>query len=82
MRLEVKEVRTEQITITVDSETARAYRTAEEQERRKLDLLLTLRLQDALRANGSLPGLMADISRKARERGMTPEILESLLNEP
>jgi hypothetical protein len=70
-------VQTEEITIRVDPEAARAYRAASEQERRKLDLLLTLRLHDALRPGGALEDLMRDISRKAQERGLTPEILES-----
>jgi hypothetical protein len=74
-------MQTEQITITVDSEAAKAYRGASEQERRKLDLLLTLRLHDALRPAGSLQDLMRDISKKAQERGLTPEILESILDE-
>jgi predicted amino acid racemase len=75
-------MQTEEITIRVDPEVARAYRTAPEQERRKLDLLLSLRLQDALRPGGSLKDLMRDISRKAQERGLTPEILETILREP
>jgi hypothetical protein len=75
-------VQTEEITIRVDTEAARAYRAASEQERRKLDLLLSLRLHDALRPGGPLEDLMRDISRKAQERGLTPEILESTLREP
>jgi Flp pilus assembly protein TadB len=75
-------MQTEEITIRVDSEAAQAYRTASEQDRRKLDLLLSLRLQDALRAGGSLKDLMRDVSRKVQERGLTPEILEGILNEP
>jgi hypothetical protein len=75
-------MQTEEITIRVDPETARAYRAASEQQRRKLDLLLTLRLHDALRPSGSLKELMRDISRKAQARGLTPEILESILDEP
>ena len=74
-------MQTEEITIRVDPQAARAYRAASEQERRKLDLLLNLRLQDALHPGGSLQELMRDISRKAQERGLTPEILESILNE-
>jgi hypothetical protein len=73
---------TEEITIRVDPEAAQAYRAASEQERRKLDLLLSLRLHDALRPSGSLKELMREISRKAQERGLTPEILESILHEP
>jgi hypothetical protein len=75
-------MQTEEITIRVDPEAARAYRAASEQERRKLDLLLSLRLHDALRPSGSLKELMRDISRKAQERGLTPEALESILHEP
>ena len=75
-------MQTEEITICVDVEAARAYRAAPEPERRKLDLLLSLRLHDALRSTGSLKELMGDISRKAQERGLTPEILEPILHEP
>ncbi len=75
-------MQTEEITIRVDSEAARAYRAASEQERRKFDLLMSLRLHDALRPSGSLQELMRDLSHKAQERGLTPEILESILNEP
>ena len=60
---------------------ARAYRDASDQDRRKLDLLLSLKLNDALRAGGSLQELMREVSRKAQERGLTPEALESILNE-
>jgi hypothetical protein len=73
---------TEEITIRVDERAAQAYRAAPEWERRKLDILLSLRLQDALTAGGSLTDLMREISRKAQERGLTPEILESILHEP
>jgi hypothetical protein len=67
---------TEQITITVDREAAEAYRAASEQERRKLDLLLTLGLHDVLQPTGSLQDCMHHISRKAQERGLTLEMLE------
>jgi hypothetical protein len=72
---------TEELTIHVDPEAARAYRTASEQDRRKLDLLLSLRLHDALDAKVSLQDFMRDISRKAQERGLTPESLESILHD-
>ena len=73
---------TEEITIRVDPEAARAYRDAPDEQRRKLDLLLSLRLHDALLSGSSLKDLMRDISRKAQQRGLTPEILESILREP
>jgi hypothetical protein len=71
----------EEITIRVDPEAANAYRTASEDERRKLDLLLTLRLKDATRPGSSLKQVMRDISRNAQERGLTPETLKSILDE-
>ena len=47
-------MQTEEITIRVDREAAQAYRAASEQERRKLDLLLSLRLHDSLGQSRSL----------------------------
>ena len=73
---------TEEITIRVNSKAAEAYRAAPDEERRKLDLLLSLRLEDAIQPGGSLQNLMRDISRLAQQRGLTPEILESILREP
>ena len=74
-------MQTEEITIRVGSEAARAYREAPVQERQKLDLLLSLRLQDVLRPGGSLRETMREVARKAQERGLTPDILESILDE-
>ena len=51
------------------------------EEQRKLDVLLSLRLTETTRNDRSLEEIMSDISREAQERGLTPEILESLLNE-
>jgi hypothetical protein len=71
---------TDQITINVAPDVAQAYREATDEDRRKLDVLLSLRLSDALHSSRSLQDLMREISRNARSRGMTPEILESILN--
>jgi predicted metalloprotease with PDZ domain len=65
----------------VDADAANAYRAASEEQRRKLDLLLSLRIKDATRSGESLEQVMREISRKAQERGLTPEILKSLLDE-
>jgi hypothetical protein len=77
----VDTVKTDQITIQVDAEAAQAYRAASEEERRKIDSLLNLKLRSATRSQVSLKTYMDEISRRAKERGLTPEILESLLNE-
>jgi hypothetical protein len=43
--------------------------------------LLNLRLHDAMRPGAWLKALMRDISRQAQERGLTPEFLQSILDE-
>ena len=50
-------------------------------DRRKLDLLLNLRLRDVTRTGESLHDVMVEITRNARSRGLTPEILEELLRD-
>ena len=72
---------TEEITIRVAPEAANAYRSASEENRHKMDVLLSLRLTDATQSEGSLQELMHEIGRKAQERGLTPEILQSILEE-
>lgn len=69
------------ITIQVDSEAASAYRAASEEQRRKFDLLLSLRLNEVTRPGASLSDVMREISLKAQARGLAPEMLESILAE-
>ena len=73
----------EQITISLDTDLAEIYRSASESERRKLDLLINMRLRNILdpKSRRPLQEIMDDISRKAQKRGLTPEILQSLLDE-
>ena len=71
----------DQITVSVDPDVANAYRLASESDRRKLDLLVNLRLRDATKSKESLKDVMLEISRNAQQRGLTPEILQSLLDE-
>lgn len=70
---------TEQITVSVDSNVAVRYRSASDQERRKLVLLVNLRLLDATQPGKSLRDVMREISRNAQRRGMEPETLQSIL---
>ena len=72
---------TKTITIRVDAEAARAYETATQEQQRKLDALLSLKLTEATRTRRSLEEVMDEMSREAQERGLTPEILESILRE-
>ena len=71
----------EQITVSVDSDVANLYRSASDNERRKLDLLVNLRLRDATESGKSLRDTMLEISRNAQHCGLTPEILQSILDE-
>ncbi|MDQ6694158.1 MAG: hypothetical protein M3014_07015 [Chloroflexota bacterium] len=74
-------MQTEEIIINVDPAAAKAFNTASDEERRKLEALISLRLIEVTRSKESLAEIMDEISRKAQERGLTPEILQSLLDE-
>ncbi len=70
------------ISIEVDPETARAFSDATPDDRKKMQLLLRLRLRDlTTRDPRSLLEIADDIGQEAERRGLTPEILESLLND-
>jgi hypothetical protein len=71
----------EQITVSVDPEVANAYRLASDNDRRKLDLIVNLRLRDATRSQTSLKEVMREISQNAQQRGLTLEILQLMLDE-
>jgi len=73
---------TKAITIQVTADAARAYEAASPEDKRKLDALLSLRLSDLTRKKRPLEEVMSEISREARQRGLTPEIMESILNAP
>jgi len=71
----------DRITVSVDADVADAYRAVSDGDRRKLDLLINLRLREATQSEQTLRDIMRDISRNAQRRGLTPEILQSILNE-
>jgi hypothetical protein len=72
---------TKPITIRVNPEAAHIFETAPEEQRLKFEALLSLKLTQATHAKRSLEEVMDDISDKAQARGLTPEILDSILNE-
>jgi hypothetical protein len=73
---------TETITLEIDSEAAQAYKTVPAIEREKLQILLGIWLKTYARSNdASLKETMDEIGRNARLRGLTPEALESILEE-
>jgi hypothetical protein len=68
------------ISLEVDVETARAFSAASTEDRRKLQLLLGLRLRELTAGRvRPLKEIMDEIGAQAEARGLTPEILESLL---
>jgi hypothetical protein len=70
------------ITIEVPDEIANAYEKATAEDRKKIDLLLRLRVRDVLqRPKRTLLEVMDEMGREAAERGLTPEILDDILNE-
>jgi hypothetical protein len=71
---------TSEITIHVKPELAKAYLEASEEDRRKIDVWLSLHLSDFLHAP-SLEEAMHAMSEEAQRNGMTPEILESILHD-
>jgi hypothetical protein len=72
---------TKTITIRVSPDAARAYELAAPDDQRRLEALLSLKLSEVRRSKRTLEEIVRETSRKAQERGMTPELLESMLNE-
>jgi hypothetical protein len=73
---------TSTISIEVDAAAARAYAAASAEEKRKLQLLLNLRLREIMAGPArSLREIMDEIGAQAAARGLTPEILDSLLHD-
>lgn len=68
------------INIPVDNETAKIYEKAPQADKKKMQILMSLWLREFEKPSVSLDDLMDDISRKAQARGLTPDILESILN--
>jgi hypothetical protein len=79
---EAPNMATESVTIELDADAARVFRDAPPEERRKLAALVSLRLLEAARDPRPLAEVMSEISRNAQARGLTPEILRAILDEP
>jgi hypothetical protein len=72
---------TKEITIRVTPEAASIYESASQQERCKLDALLSLRLAETATPSRSLREIMSEASREAQEHGLTEDILREILDE-
>ena len=68
--------------IKVEPDVANAYNSASREDQQKIQLLMRLWLQEfATLPSLSLTEVMDLISDRAQSRGLTPEILDSILNE-
>jgi hypothetical protein len=80
----VEEIRmsTSSISIEVDADAAQAYAAASEEQKRKLQLLLSLRLRELVSTPARpLTEIMDQMGAEAQQRGLTPEILDSMLRD-
>lgn len=70
------------ISIPVDVSTALAYSQASVEQQQKIQLLLRLHVRELFSPSDvSLQQIMDDIGAKAEARGLTPQILETLLGD-
>jgi len=69
------------ITVQLDNDAAQIYTMASAEVRKKLQCLISLWLREFAVSPRPLTELMDEISEKAQARGLTPEILQSLLHE-
>lgn len=71
-----------EITITVTPEVAQAYQKATDKQKQFLQTLIVFFFnEDVTREMDFLGKIMDEISDRAVARGLTPEILEAILNE-
>jgi hypothetical protein len=75
------DMKTQEITIQVAPEAAEIYRTSSEDKKRKLDTLLSTWLSKAGKSSRSLKEVRHDASEQARKNGLTPEIMDDILDE-
>jgi hypothetical protein len=70
------------LTVPVNPETAQAFLALSDEDRRNMEILLGLYLKRLVfREPRSLLEIADEIGRQAEANGMTPEILQSILDE-
>ena len=71
---------TEPITLQIEVDAARAFRSASADEQEKLQTLMSVLLREYAKTDAtSLKRTMDEIGKRAQERGLTPELLDSIL---
>lgn len=71
---------TKTITIRVSEQAAQAYELASEDVRRRLDAVMSLRITEATRLDRQFDYVLQEVSRTARQRGLTAAHLNDLLH--
>jgi hypothetical protein len=70
------------IQIQLDNKTAQAYQAAPEDRRERVQKLISVVLQEFTETTPhSLLSLMDEMSREAKTKGLTPEILDNILKD-
>jgi hypothetical protein len=78
----VLSMRAESITIAVEPQIAEAFRAAPAEEQQKIEMLINLWLKEMVAADRSaLKEIINEMRQEAQSKGLTPEILESILHE-
>jgi len=71
---------TEPITLQIEVDAARAFRSASSVEQEKLQTLMSVLLREYAKVDAaSLKKTMDEIGEQARGKGLTPELLDSIL---
>ena len=71
----------ERIKASGDLEVAETCRSDSDEMRRKLEIPVNLRLREVALSRRPLPEVISEVSRNTRRRGLTPEVLRSILDE-
>jgi len=74
-------MKTETLKIEVRPETAERYRNASEQDRLKMSMLMEFAIEDFLDSPHDVRATMSELSKEAKEKGLTLEKLDEILNE-
>ena len=68
------------ITLEVDTDVAKAFQLSEPEQQQKIQILINQWIKEAINIS-KLQTTMDKLSDEAESNGLTPEILESILNE-
>lgn len=70
----------EKITIEIDSETAKAFKSASPELQKSIQIMMNIWLKEFIsKDKNTLKSIMDDISDNAQARGLTQKLLENLL---